>query len=67
MRINLDTGRVQKKESAREKLIREGRLEARRELERRFHARTAAWKKTHEVLEKGVSVPHFDQDKRSDV
>lgn len=37
-------------ESTRDRLLREGRIEIRKDMERRFHSRTDAWRKTHEHI-----------------
>lgn len=56
-RINL------KGESERDKLLREGRLAARREIEERFHSRTPAWRASYEQSPGEVRVgPAVDQD-----
>jgi hypothetical protein len=49
MRINLDTGKVKQVESARDKLLREGRIEARREMVARIYASARAERKAQEV------------------
>lgn len=52
-------------ESERDKLLREGRIAARKEMTERFYARTPAWRASHERPGNGVSVPRSDQDTRS--